>query len=674
MLDWIVQHPHLAGIAILLVSAAESWVVVGLFIPGAMVMFGAGALVGKDILDLWPTLAWAAAGAVVGDGLSYWLGYHYRERMREFWPFSRHPALLQKGEAFFLKYGGKSVLFGRFVGPVRPVVPVVAGMLGMSPMRFYLANVLSALAWAPAHILPGVVFGAAFSLAASVSMRLALLMAVLVVLLWSVVAGTRIVATWLKPRLKQGLARMNDWVAVPGNPVRNLAAALFDPTHPEAGALTLFAGVLIGASWALMAVLEDVFTRDTLMRADSSIYHLLQGLRTPAGDVVMIALTELGDAAVMLPLIVIVLGWLLWSRSWRASAYWLAAVAVAACLTLALKAGFQLPRPEPIYEGFSRFTFPSGHAVMGVVIYGFLGVLIGRGISPRARVALASTAILLVSLISFSRLYLGAHWLSDILGGLAFGTAWVALLAIAYLRRSVAATPSRGLATVALATLVVAGVWHVSTQHAEDAGRYAMRVETRTMTATTWWASGWSTLPHWRVDLEGEYEQPVTFQWAGSTAHLKQVLMEHGWLEPIALTSQNWLLWFDVKRPAIRLPVLPNSHDGGNEALALVHDVEGAASQRLVLRLWPARLKLEGSGQPVWVGTVIKETIAHPLGWFAVPRAAERYDEPRDELHQSLDGLSSRPVQRSELELNMAQRRAWDGKVLLAREHGLSQP
>ena len=64
-----------------------------------------------------------------------------------------------------------------------------------------------------------------------------------------------------------------------------------------------------------MAVLEDIFTRDALMRVDSSVNYLLQGLRTPAGDVVMIALTELGDAAVMLPLIVTVLGWLLWSRS-----------------------------------------------------------------------------------------------------------------------------------------------------------------------------------------------------------------------------------------------------------------------------------------------------------------------------------------------------------------------
>lgn len=674
MLDWVVQHPHLAGAIVFLVASVESLAGVGLLFPGTLVMFGAGALVGKGALELWPTLAWAAAGAVVGDGFSYWLGHRYRDRLRKWWPFSRHPGLLQRGEAFFHRYGGKSVLFGRFVGPVRPVVPVVAGMLGMSPLRFYLANVLSALAWAPAHILPGVVFGAAFSLAAAVSMRLALLLAVLVALLWLVAAGTRIAAAWLKPRMKQGLDRLNAWRVVPGHPVRNLAAALFDPTHPEAGALALFAGILIAASWALMGVLEDVFTHDALMRADGSIYQLLQGLRTPAGDAVMIALTELGDAAVMLPLIAIVLGWLLWSRSWRAAAYWLAAVAVGGGLTLALKAGFHLPRPAPLYEGPFRLAFPSGHAAMSVVVYGFLGVLIGRGVSPRARVALASTALLLVALIAFSRLYLGAHWLSDVLGGLAFGTAWVALLALAYLRRPVTTTRTRGLAVAAFATLVVAAVWHVSTRHAADTERYARRMDTHSMAAATWWASGWRSLPVWRIDLEGDYEQPIALQWAGSPSYLTQVLMAHGWRTPVPLTAGNWLLWLDVKRPAVRLPVLPNSHDGRNEAYTLIREVKGEPGQRLVLRLWPTRLRLEGSAQPIWVGTVVRETIAHPLGWFDLPSPDAHYDAPRTLLQQSLDGLPSQLVQRSEPELTAAERSVWDGKVLLARATALSLP
>jgi len=220
----------------------------------------------------------------------------------------------------------------------------------------------------------------------------------------------------------------------------------------------------------------------------------------------------------------------------------------------------------------------------------------------------------------------------------------------------------------------VAGVWHVSAQHAADTERYAQRVEVRAVNPSIWWASGWGSLPTWRVDLEGEYEQPITFQWAGSPATLKQVLLAHGWQEPEPLSAGNWLLWFDVKRPAVQLPVLPNSHDGRNEAQTFVHEMAGFSSQRLVLRLWPTRLQLQGSGQPIWMGTVVRETIKHPLGWFALPSADEHYDEPRDVLHRSLDGLPSRLVQHSGLVLSTEELRAWDGEVLLAREPGLSLP
>ena len=672
MLDWILLHPHLAGLSVFLVSAAESLALVGLFVPGALVMFGVGALVAKGSLALWPALAWAAAGAVAGDGLSYWLGHRYRDSLREFWPFSRFPDLLQKGEAFFTRHGGKSVLLGRFVGPVRPVIPLVAGMLGMAPARFYLVNVVSGLAWAPAYILPGVAFGAALSLAAAVSQRLALLIVALLLLLGSLVAGTRLLVTWLRPRLAAMTARLDAWAARPGCPLCKLAAGLFDPARSESGALALFAALLIAAAWAFLAVLEDVFTRDALVRLDNLVYHLLQGLRTPTGDAVMVALTELGDVAVTLPLFASVLLWLLWSRSWRAAAYWLAAVSFAAALTLAIKAGLQLPRPAPLYEGLAKFGFPSGHAAMSVVIYGFLGVLIGRGVAPRARLALASGALPLITLIAFSRLYLGAHWLSDVLGGLAFGTAWVALLAIAYLRRSQAVTSTRGLAATALATLAIAGAWHVSARHEADLGRYAARVETRGLAPLAWWSAGWRDLPAWRVDLEGEYEQPIAFQWAGSASSLRQELLRRGWREPVPLASGNWLLWFDVQRPAIQLPVLPNSHDGRYESETLARAVVGDGARRLVLRLWPTRLRLESSGQPLWLGTVVRESIAHPLGWFALPRVDDRYDEPRDALQGSLGRLDARLVQRDPAAWPAEERLAWDGKVLLAREPALT--
>ena len=123
-------------------------------------------------------------GAIAGDGMSFWLGGRYKERIVQMWPFSKHPEVLEAGQRFFRKQGAKSVVLARFIGPLRAIVPVVAGMLGMPPVRFYAMNVLSALLWAPAHILPGVVFGASVLLAGAVSFRLVVILALLVCIVW----------------------------------------------------------------------------------------------------------------------------------------------------------------------------------------------------------------------------------------------------------------------------------------------------------------------------------------------------------------------------------------------------------------------------------------------------------------------------------------------------------
>ena len=184
LLQWIQAHPAWSGLVVFLTALAESLALVGIVFPGAMMMFGFGALVAAGAMALWPTLAYAIVGAIAGDGLSYWLGRHYQEQLSGLWPFSRYPDLLEKGKAFFKRHGGKSIIFGRFVGPVRPVIPVVAGMLLMPASRFIAVNVISALAWGPAYLLPGVIFGASLGLAAEVASRLVIVIALFVGVLW----------------------------------------------------------------------------------------------------------------------------------------------------------------------------------------------------------------------------------------------------------------------------------------------------------------------------------------------------------------------------------------------------------------------------------------------------------------------------------------------------------
>ncbi len=156
-LEWIAQHHWLAIAFVCFISAAESLAVIGLFIPGLLMMSAIGGLASIGTLHFGYTMVAAIIGAIIGDGGSYWLGWHFKDRLLGWWPFCKYKTWLEKGQDFFNCHGGKSIVFGRFVGPVRPFIPVVAGMMGMLPRQFFVANVVSALLWAPIYMFPGLI-------------------------------------------------------------------------------------------------------------------------------------------------------------------------------------------------------------------------------------------------------------------------------------------------------------------------------------------------------------------------------------------------------------------------------------------------------------------------------------------------------------------------------------
>ena len=157
VIDWFGQHPGWAGTVVFALTLSGALVVVGMFVYAGAVLFAIGVLVGAGGIDLSTALAWAIAGTVLGDGLSYWLGRHFKEHLRDIWPFRRHPRWLARGQTFFIRHGGKGLFVGRFVGPV---VPAAAGMMGIPPKRFFAAELPSAVLWVLAFVLTGMVFGA----------------------------------------------------------------------------------------------------------------------------------------------------------------------------------------------------------------------------------------------------------------------------------------------------------------------------------------------------------------------------------------------------------------------------------------------------------------------------------------------------------------------------------
>ena len=180
--DLASSHPYYAYVAVFFLSLSEAIPVVGTIVPGSTLVLGISALATSADADPWVLFLAATTGAIAGDGFSFWLGRHYRGTVLSTWPLSHYPQLIARSESLIAKYGAASVALARFTAVVRAFVPLIAGILQMSPRQFYVANVLSAFIWASLHVFPGVMLAVALQLTgASAEQRTILIIAGLVI-------------------------------------------------------------------------------------------------------------------------------------------------------------------------------------------------------------------------------------------------------------------------------------------------------------------------------------------------------------------------------------------------------------------------------------------------------------------------------------------------------------
>ena len=182
LVNFVSAHPHYAHIAVFLLALSEAIPVVGTVVPGSTLVVAISALATSADVNPWILLIAATTGAIAGDGFSFWLGQRYRGTILNTWPLNRYPQLIVQSEKFITRYGVASVFLARFTAVVRAFVPLISGILQMSPRQFYVANILSAVTWAPAHVFPGVVLAMVLQLSgASVEQRAILVIAGLIV-------------------------------------------------------------------------------------------------------------------------------------------------------------------------------------------------------------------------------------------------------------------------------------------------------------------------------------------------------------------------------------------------------------------------------------------------------------------------------------------------------------
>ncbi|MFZ5675085.1 MAG: DedA family protein [Pseudomonadota bacterium] len=155
IIAFVRDNQHWTIVIVGLLAFGESLAVVSLLLPATAILLGIGALIGAGGVAFWPVWVAAVIGAFLGDWLSYVIGRKLGWRIVQIWPLRRRPDIVMNGHAFFERWGLWSVFIGRFFGPLRAIVPLIAGICAMPPLPFMIGNLLSALLWAFGMLAPG---------------------------------------------------------------------------------------------------------------------------------------------------------------------------------------------------------------------------------------------------------------------------------------------------------------------------------------------------------------------------------------------------------------------------------------------------------------------------------------------------------------------------------------
>ncbi len=618
ILDWVAAHPNLSGLIVFLVAMGESLAVVGVILPGAVLLFAFGALIATGTLPLVTTLLAASLGAFVGDAASFWLGQTFQGRLRTMWPFSKHPEWIGRGERYFHRHGRSSIVFGRFFGPLRAVIPAIAGMMGMSTARFLVIDLLSALAWAPIYLFPGIVFGYSLEVASRVAARLAVLLLIVVGLLWTTLWLARNLYRWMAPQVEHWIQQVLRW-SYRHPLVGHLGAALVDPRHRESGGLAILGTTLLSTTAVSLIVLSLALGGELPGGLDASVLNFFRALRTPWADAAMASISALGDYRTILLLGTTTLLWLAAHRAWSAIAHWLTGLTFGVIAAWVIQAVLDAQVPPGMAPG--AFTdFPRAHGVVSTIVVGFSAILAAEELSRSWRWAPYSVAALFVVSVLLARLYLGAHWLSEGIAGVSLGTAWAALLGIAYRRHRSGPVGSKGLAGVCLLALSGSTAWAFMASQPPSPAAHTVAM-THTLSQQEWLQETWQRLPTYRIDVGGAHRQVLGLQWADPRDQILSVLTDSGFEEAVPIAPSSILLPLNPDATLSERPLLPKVHDGRHEDIALVR-YDARRENRLVLRFWQSGFELF-DGRILWLGQLSTQRLEVRAKLFTFVRDSE---------------------------------------------------
>lgn len=613
---WLYANPQWALLIAFIMAFAESLAIVGSIVPGSVTMTAIGILAGSEVMNIGWTTITVVAGAVAGDGASYALGYIFSDHLSDMWPFRRYPRWLEYGKDYFARHGGKSVLLGRFFGPLRSIIPVIAGILHMNPWHFLLANIVSAIGWAIMYLLPGILIGAASTeLSAESATRLFIFILLILVASWLISQGMRFIYLHTNQFLHRQLQKI--WSLSKHHKKLAQWLATITPHYEKyhyhtISAILLFLVCLLSTIVLIALVIQGQW----IMAFNESCQLFLQSIRTQSFDVFFIIISLIISPVALISFAIAIGLCAIHYRAWRMLRYWLSLIITSIAITWLITVFIEIPKPTELLHSHTTPKFPEIHLTLAATLFGFL---IGYVNSYRKTATVLLLRIILSSLLflfGLAELYLGDNWASSILASYSLGLT-ICLAHWIYYRRLFKRNKRPLLSSVPV--ILICSVLVLSTGLAypvyfeKRVHQYTPYVQQFVLTHQIWWKQKNLLLPAYSLNRIGNPIGLLNVQYLGSLNDLKQVMIDHGWKEQKRALLYSLLMRISGQNSSKEVPLMAQLYLNKKPTLVMTYTTPDGEIQ-YSLRLWRSNYHLRHYRQPLWLGSLVCIQKSHTTG------------------------------------------------------------